>query len=339
MPSPNDIAQDLIQELHEAERPIPPNQAYNYNLRFFNLIRNGGNIDPDILQYLQTIIPRSRQYEVENDLDFDDDVEGGGPVLSRLFPRQAQVVPTDTTYDRQFRILQTAFNDVSKKITKIEADLAIQKEKRRAMRLLKQTFGSSKGFDKKSPAEIEIENKIAELEKDLAEYVKKSNDIVDRVETLNSAQTGLGRHVKKGKGRKGRRAYPDEEYSSSEDEMEGGRGMGENDPQTHQSAIDNLLNREVNTQAEARAVDAEIRRHQEQMRALLTSREYRVRRDMLNRNPRYQRIGEMCRYTFDEMDDLEGGSIIQPINHKSDHQYCCGGNLVRPINAKTLPFF
>jgi hypothetical protein len=147
--------------------------------------------------------------------------------------------------------------------------------------------------------------------------------------------------MKEGKGRKGRRAYPDEEYSSSESDsdMEGGvQGHpAPANPQTHLNAIANLLNRDVNTQAEARAVDAEIRRHQEQLRGLLTERDYRTRRDALNADPRYQRIGTMCRYTFDEIDDLEGGSLIQPINKKPAYMF--GGSIIQPVNPKFLPFF
>lgn len=38
-------------------------------------------------------------------------------------------------------------------------------------------------------------------------------------------------------------------------------------------------------------------------------------------------------------EDKKGGSYIQPINHKPDYNYCCGGALVHPINPKFLPFF
>jgi hypothetical protein len=192
---------------------------------------------------------------------------------------------------------------------------------------------------------------------------KLTGEIHAKGTTLKKAKAQV--RLLKGKGRKGRRAYPEEEYSSSESDsdMEGGvQGHpAPANPQTHLNAIANLLNRDVNTQAEARAVDAEIRRHQEQLRGLLTARDYRTRRDALNADPRYQRIGTMCHYTFDEIDDLEGGGrlpnavkprysdLVQPVNPKFlpfsgagrlpdavKPQYT---DIVQPVNPKFLPFF
>jgi hypothetical protein len=136
---------------------------------------------------------------------------------------------------------------------------------------------------------------------------------------------------------KGRRAYPDEEYSS--DEEGGALPIEENsDSQAILTAIDILLDREVNTQAQARAVDAEIRQYQVRLRGLLSARDYRIHIQTIQRNPKYIRISEMCNYTFDELDGLVGGALVQPINHKPDYNYCCGGGMVQPVNPKFLPF-
>jgi len=75
--------------------------------------------------------------------------------------------------------------------------------------------------------------------------------------------------------------------------------------------IETLLNTDVNTQEQAREVDAGIRRQQEIMRGLLSTRDYNIHRSRLNQDPRYIRISEMCHYTFDEYDDLEGGSLYR----------------------------
>jgi hypothetical protein len=44
-------------------------------------------------------------------------------------------------------------------------------------------------------------------------------------------------------------------------------------------------------------------------------------------------------YPDEEYSSSEDGDLIHPINHKSDHQYCCGSGIIQPVNAKTLPFF
>lgn len=37
-------------------------------------------------------------------------------------------------------------------------------------------------------------------------------------------------------------------------------------------------------------------------------------------------------------DEEVGGALVQPINHKPDYNYCCGGGMVQIVNPKFLPF-
>nr|WPF46654.1 MAG: hypothetical protein [Lake Baikal virophage 8] len=196
------------------------------------------------------------------------------------------------------------------------------------------------------------EDAIAEIERVIREDPRLMNHIRARFQAqFDPNYRGQGRHR--------RSARPDEEYSSSEEdeeEQEGGASPVF-------LFIERVLNRPITTPEQAqnaydtiddivydnivgevdRPDDANIR---QQLIAI---------RDYLNRDPRYSNIllltgniysDDEFSFTSDpsgdpppsEVSDITGRGI-QPINHKSDYHYCCGGGFVRPINAKMLPFF
>jgi hypothetical protein len=65
-------------------------------------------------------------------------------------------------------------------------------------------------------------------------------------------------------------------------------------------------------------------------------------RQIYNNDPNWYVIKDMMEQIREALGIppiAEGGSLIQPINKKPDYNYCCGGDIIHPLNPKFLPFF
>ena len=165
-----------------------------------------------------------------------------------------------------------------------------------------------------------------------------------------------------GQGRHRRSARPDEEYSSSEEEEEQ-EGGARPEGQILSEALNEAIRRiqvQLNRPIPAMGLEPppeHIRVQAQDALQRIRNISRRMYQDLLPNNtrddyiigleqqlltdPRYINILSASDNISSDSDEPQilSGQGIQPINHKSDYHYCCGGGFIRPINAKMLPFF
>jgi hypothetical protein len=192
MPTLREKVEDLINELRSETLPIPPNQAYHYNQRVYEIITdpNRASIN-DLLGVLLSLVPHSQQ--------FLDESEGGGPI----FGRPVRVVPVEDPHaERRARalVIYPQIKTLGELIKKLKDEI-------KGIELMQKIYPAH-GDPKQATGLLRLKSQLENAQERL-------NPLMEELRTIERAINGGGR--RKGKGRKGRRAYPEEEYSSSEE--------------------------------------------------------------------------------------------------------------------------
>jgi hypothetical protein len=193
MPTLREKVEDLIMELRRESLPIPPNQAYDYNRRVYEILTDPNRASINhLLRELIPLVPHSQQF-----LDESESEEGGGPI----FGRPVRVVPVvDPHAEHRARALL-----LYPQIQTLEALIKKLKDEIKGIELMQKIY-PTQGDPKKAEGLLRLKSQLENAQARL-------NPLMEELRTIERAINGGGRR----KGRGGRRAYPDEEYSSSEE--------------------------------------------------------------------------------------------------------------------------